>query len=263
MRVKNSLANNKTCTECHETKERVDFCSDKTRCDGLQARCKACEKSRYVKRRAKQGKPAYADRGPPKKTPKGFRKCRRCKSIHPLDHYMAEGIQRTKCDKCVAFIQSPEHREVVRLRKKKAVDKWRFTHPEKAKAQHKAWAKKHRPAYHKRRMENEPDYALGFRIRDILSRTLRASKCIASVKSAERQLGYTTRELRDHLESKFTDGMSWENRGDWHIDHIKPISLMVSEGITDPSVVNALVNLQPLWAYDNQSKGAKYTATVI
>ena len=33
---------------------------------------------------------------------------------------------------------------------------------------------------------------------------------------------YTKYELKEHLESQFTDGMSWENMGEWHIDHIKP-----------------------------------------
>ena len=47
--------------------------------------------------------------------------------------------------------------------------------------------------------------------------------------------------------------MSWDNHGKWHIDHIKPVSKFDKN--TLPSIVNALSNLQPLWAIDNIQKG--------
>lgn len=75
---------------------------------------------------------------------------------------------------------------------------------------------------------------------------------------AERENGYTCNELRKHIESQFKEGMSWNNRSEWHIDHIKPISLFLKDGETDPKVINALSNLQPLWALENQSKSCKY-----
>lgn len=71
-------------------------------------------------------------------------------------------------------------------------------------------------------------------------------------------LGYSLSDLKHHLESQFKDGMLWENRSEWHIDHIKPIKAFLDEGITDPKIINALDNLQPLWAHENLSKGAKY-----
>ena len=46
--------------------------------------------------------------------------------------------------------------------------------------------------------------------------------------------------------------MSWENWGEWHIDRIIPVSKFDEE--TPPSIVNALTNLQPLWAADNLKK---------
>lgn len=64
-------------------------------------------------------------------------------------------------------------------------------------------------------------------------------------------------EFMAYLEAKFTDGMSWKNYGKWHIDHIKPLA---SFDLTDPEQVKAachFTNLQPLWASDNISKGAK------
>lgn len=69
-------------------------------------------------------------------------------------------------------------------------------------------------------------------------------------------LGYSADDLKLHMESLFKEGMSWDNYGEWHIDHIKPVSLFDPE--TDISIVNSLDNLQPLWAYENLSKGNKY-----
>jgi hypothetical protein len=77
--------------------------------------------------------------------------------------------------------------------------------------------------------------------------------------SAVKDLGCTIEELKQHLESKFQEGMSWDNWGThgWHIDHIVPLS---SFDLTDrDQFVKAChyTNLQPLWAKDNLSKGSK------
>lgn len=71
-------------------------------------------------------------------------------------------------------------------------------------------------------------------------------------------LGYTQESFIKRIECQFKDGMSWENRSEWHIDHKKPISRFVKQGVTDPKIINALSNLQPLWAKDNLEKRAKF-----
>jgi len=65
-------------------------------------------------------------------------------------------------------------------------------------------------------------------------------------------LGYSASDLYYHMIPLFTEGMSWENHGEWHIDHKKPVSKFDND--THPSIVNALSNLQPLWAVDNYKK---------
>ena len=91
----------------------------------------------------------------------------------------------------------------------------------------------------------------------MLSRVLKSTNINKSSRTKE-LLGYSTKELKKHLESQFTDGMNWNNHGEWHIDHKTPLSLMISQGITDPSIINALDNLQPMWAKENLSKGNRY-----
>tara|TARA_R110002126_G_scaffold291141_1_gene450578 strand:- start:1174 stop:1767 length:594 start_codon:yes stop_codon:yes gene_type:complete len=70
--------------------------------------------------------------------------------------------------------------------------------------------------------------------------------------STMKSLGYSAYELKEHLENLFTEGMSWSNHGEWHIDHILPVSSF--EKNTTPYIVNSLTNLQPLWANDNLKK---------
>lgn len=84
-------------------------------------------------------------------------------------------------------------------------------------------------------------------------------------KYSENILGYTKHDLRAHLESLFTEGMSWSNYGGiahgrfntWVIDHKTPIAKLIKSGITDPEIINALSNLQPMWSKDNTRKRAR------
>ena len=68
-------------------------------------------------------------------------------------------------------------------------------------------------------------------------------------------IGCTPFELQKHLEEQFIDGMTWENYGQWHIDHIIPLSTAnIEEEIYK---LCYYTNLQPLWAIDNLKKGNK------
>jgi len=69
-------------------------------------------------------------------------------------------------------------------------------------------------------------------------------------------LGYSSTEFKIHIESLFTEGMSWDNHGEWHVDHIMDVSTFDPD--TPPSVVNALTNLQPLWATTREINGVIY-----
>jgi len=76
----------------------------------------------------------------------------------------------------------------------------------------------------------------------------------------EHIVGYTTSDIKEHLERLFTPGMSWDNYGEWHIDHVIPISKfkIVSTEREDFKRCWALTNLQPLWATTREIDGVKY-----
>lgn len=72
-------------------------------------------------------------------------------------------------------------------------------------------------------------------------------------------VGYSLKKLKTHLEKQFKPGMTWNNYGEWHVDHIIPKSVFNYEKTEDIDFGKcwALKNLQPLWAKDNLSKNNK------
>jgi hypothetical protein len=72
-------------------------------------------------------------------------------------------------------------------------------------------------------------------------------------------LGYTPEELINHLEKQFTEGMTWEKYGEFHIDHKLPISSFNIKEIGDEEFMKCwcLDNLQPMWGEENIRKSNK------
>jgi hypothetical protein len=88
--------------------------------------------------------------------------------------------------------------------------------------------------------------------------------CLKSGKGGRKTtdlLGYSTADLRAHLERQFVKGMSWDNYGEWHVDHIVPVASFKFESADDPEFQAcwALTNLRPMWAAENIRKSNKRT----
>ena len=69
-------------------------------------------------------------------------------------------------------------------------------------------------------------------------------------------LGYSALELKEHIEKNWLPTMTWKNYGDWHIDHIRSVATF--DSTTPMSEVNALSNLQPMWATTRIIDGVLY-----
>lgn len=71
-------------------------------------------------------------------------------------------------------------------------------------------------------------------------------------------IGYSFKELKEYIESKFEPWMNWNNYGSapdqWSIDHIIPVSVLIKNGIKDPAIINALWNLRPIRTSHNIKK---------
>jgi hypothetical protein len=137
--------------------------------------------------------------------------------------------------------------------------KWYADNKEKKEASDKAWREKNREKYlswrreyKKERYHNDTAYKITCNLRSRLHGAV-AYKCASTMEL----VGCSIEELMKHIESQFTDGMSWENQGEWHIDHVRPCA---SFDLTDEQQQRECfhyTNLQPLWAEDNLRKRAK------
>jgi len=127
-------------------------------------------------------------------------------------------------------------------------------------------SKKHNERSKKYRINNKDKYNKFFRDRykklphiyawrTILSSVLRRMGG-KKEKTTLEILGYSAKELKNYIEILFTENMSWDNWGEWEIDHIKPVSLFDKN--TDIKIVNGLSNLQPLWKEENRKKSNKF-----
>ena len=125
----------------------------------------------------------------------------------------------------------------------------------------KEYAKKHRTEinewskiYRDKRFKNDIGFKLLYRLRSRIWEALKLNK--KSVNTIQ-LIGCTIEQLKQHLERKFTEGMSWSNYGEWHVDHIRPCALFDLSQPDQQKICFNYTNLQPLWAIDNLSKGAK------
>jgi hypothetical protein len=111
--------------------------------------------------------------------------------------------------------------------------------------------------YHLNKYRTDPHYAVDHNISSQIRQSLKYGK---EGQSWESLVGYSLEELTDHLESLFVAGMSWENYGEWHIDHRTPRSWFAYEDVNDPAFREcwSLKNLQPKWAKENIRKGNRY-----
>lgn len=103
--------------------------------------------------------------------------------------------------------------------------------------------------------KSSPEWRISDHMRTMIHRALGKKKAGRSWRTF---VDYTLEELMTHLERQFLPGMSWENKGKWHIDHIVPRSSFEYESPDDPAFKQAwaLTNLRPIWANDNIRKNA-------
>lgn len=141
----------------------------------------------------------------------------------------------------------------VRERSKINAEKGGEARKAKVREQHKANRKARLVTSRKWRKSHRSHLAIRWLLKDVLKRA-KSSK----TSTTHRLLGYDTKQFQRYIENLFDEGMSWNNHGEWHIDHIKPVDAFIKEGINDVKIINALANLRPLWAFANLSKGCSF-----
>jgi len=100
---------------------------------------------------------------------------------------------------------------------------------------------------------------LNFKVANNLRRRINNSlKGLVKSKKTFQLLGCNLEQLWIHLEKSFKPGMTKENYGKWHIDHIRPCASFDLSKPEEQAKCFHYTNLQALWAQENQSKSAKF-----
>lgn len=212
--------------------------------------------------------------------------CKTCKedkliSSFPIRKVKSKEYVRTECTPCYKLRRKRDSKkyrdknpEAIKIRKAKYyldnIDRekakrksYRESNKDKIKLSQKLWYEKNKEhkreyerSYHKSRVLNDIQYRLSKLLR---SRLWLALKTGQKSGSAVEDLGCSIEEFKSYLESKFKEGMSWDNQGnDWHIDHIRPLASFDLSDREQLKQATHYTNLQPLWAEENLRKGAKY-----
>lgn len=215
----------KICSSCSIDYDICKFYKSSSSSDGYRSECKNCSKLRQKENNNKRKK--YAEK---------YRLNNREKINERQKKYQSENkekIKKRKQDKKETQPLSPTKPIVL------------------------AWRKKNKDIFNKNRREryqNDIILRLSQNVRNRLNSYIKKNNFSKNNKTFE-IVGCSPEELKTHIESLFLSGMTWENKGKWHIDHIIPLSLSKNENeIISLSHYN---NLQPLWAKDNLSKRNK------
>ena len=110
--------------------------------------------------------------------------------------------------------------------------------------------------YEKNKKDTDPHYRLSCYTRTAVYTCLKENN-ISKYRSTFDLLPFTLESLITHLEKQFTEGMCWDNYGEWHLDHILPMNSFDFDEENSFSDCWSLGNLQPLWGFENLTKGSK------
>tara|TARA_R110000823_G_C15782297_1_gene485223 strand:- start:59 stop:832 length:774 start_codon:yes stop_codon:yes gene_type:complete len=253
----------KKCIRCECVKNIELFPWKSKKENKRRPRCIDCHNFLKRQHRAKLRK-EKGPRQPKEKIVYSHTFCSVCEETKPTEAFYPShgGRKRGRCIECLKVISAKRHKETYEEKKQYYADYY-----QKNNEYRKGWQSQYRKTERgketrkrsKKQYESRPEQritkAQKRRIKTALNRK-NLNKCTTTLK----YIGCTAKELKHHLESQFKEGMTWENYGyeGWHIDHIKPISSFDLSDTDQQLECFNHKNLQPLWAEENLSKGAKF-----
>lgn len=225
----------KACLICREFKPHTEFHRQSSRRDGYCDWCKLC-KSQIKKKEYEGNRAAILVKSAEyrKAFPEKVAAAKASAYRNNREHYRARSREKYLENREAILKYSAEYRAANRERKS-ATDR----------------------AYVRRRMKEDPAFKMSYAIRCRIGYAFRSMSVPKTGKTKE-MLGCDWGFLKAHIEGQFLPGMSWENRGDWHIDHIIPLASATT--VEEMEALCHYSNLQPLWAADNIRKGARIAA---
>lgn len=197
-------------------------------------------------------------------------KCREKKSINAFTKANRNG-RRGDCRACRSTYSAQWYESLSEAEKrarsnipgkKEYMAEYNRLHSVRLKEQKRVWVEENRERHRAnvraamRRRRSTPKGRLESNVARAVHRALNGKK---NGEPSFEVLGFSVEELTAHLERQFSRGMTWENYGDWHVDHIRPLASFQYHTASDPQFREAwaLTNLRPFWGVENISKGAR------
>ena len=239
----------KICSYCNLEKDIDSFDKSKRSNDGFCGTCKSCRK--IIKQKSENKKQT-----PPNIKEKTCKKCGETKAVNcfGVKLSMSDGY-RNVCNICRNLSAKEYYNNKEKTYEDRVKQKLYMRERRKKLSNNEDYKEKrnknNRLYYNK--VKNKGDYKIKKAWRRLLTRSVKNLKH-SKIDNTINELGYSYEDLKKRIECQFQDGMSWDNYGEWHIDHKKPLSLFNEN--TSPKTVNSLSNLQPLWKIDNLKKGS-------
>jgi len=190
--------------------------------------------------------------------------------VRAREKVVFEGVEMTRREKAEIKLRRNEER---RQKRKALADAKRIKREEvkHQKLRDQPWTAQGLSAAEKFRLRYalDPEFNIKQRLRAAMRRKRQGYKMGDLIRGALKRggstpkfedfVGYSTSDLKVHLEAQFTKGMNWESfaRGEIHIDHIVPLSSFDLSSPDDLRRAWAITNLRPLWAEDNLKKSSK------
>lgn len=241
--------NARYCNKCEKLKHFDKFWKDKSKKYGVASNCIKCSKKRkrkyYKENREKilQKRKDNYDYEKTKEKNQKYYEENKDKILKKSREYNKKWYKNNK-EKILQ--KQKEYYED----NKKEINKRRRKIYYDNKERHRKYQRK----WERKEYRNNPEFKLKKRLR---IRINSAVNNFYKSDTTKNLLGCSVKEFKTHLENEFQDGMTWDNYGDWHIDHIIPCA---SFDLTDPEQQKKCfhyTNLQPLWAEDNLKKSDK------
>ena len=161
------------------------------------------------------------------------------------------------------YLEKNKDNEEFLSKRRVTTKKWSDANRDKMNKSQREWKLRNKDkvnAAKKRKRERDKLNPFLVMKRRLRNRTVKAFKVSRWSKTSGNidMLGCSWEVAFNHLESKFTEGMNWENRHLWHIDHKMPLD----SATTKEELIGLChyTNLQPLWAEDNLRKSNKITS---
>lgn len=237
----------KICRTCKISQPLSAFNKCKATTDQLQSECKSCQKE-YRNRKENKKRASELSKECYKLNKEQYLAARK-KYREDNKKLVKEQNKRYRKDNKETLARANrQYREDNKERLKLNDRKYREDNSERLKQQAKVRARKRRAS--------DPLFALIGRIRARILLSLRTKGYTKKSRTYE-ILGCSFEEFKQHIELQFTEGMSWQNRSEWHIDHITPVSWGRSE--EEIIALNHFSNLRPSWSEDNWAKSNKYS----